>query len=151
MTNINNNQSEIISPTAFINYASGDKLHFFDGVDMAILCYDSSLFNNYISKEFKGKTISELIGTVIIYNNIAIGGNFGIGAPSATAFMEELIACGIKRIIGIGTAGSLLEHINIGDVVVCSKAISDEGISKHYFQKIFRIVFLMVYKIASPQ
>lgn len=62
---------------------------------------------------------------------IAIG-EFGIGAPAAAAKLEELIAWGVKQFIAIGTAGSLQSKLGIGDIVLCEKAIRDEGTSYHY-------------------
>jgi len=56
----------------------------------------------------------------------------GIGAPVAVINMEELIAFGAKNFIIVGTAGSLQNDLNIGDIVMCSEAIIDEGTSKHY-------------------
>jgi purine-nucleoside phosphorylase len=65
---------------------------------------------------------------------MAIVGRFGIGAPAVVARCEELIACGVRRIISLGTAATIQTHkIGIGDVVVCKKAFSDEGTSRRYF------------------
>jgi uridine phosphorylase len=59
-------------------------------------------------------------------------GGFGIGSPVAVIAMEELIAYGVKEFISIGTAGSLQQDVNIGDIVLCERAIRDEGSSHHY-------------------
>ena len=61
----------------------------------------------------------------------AVGG-FGVGAPVACLVLEHLIAFGVKRFVSIGTAGSLQKDMAIGDIVVCQKAIRDEGTSHHY-------------------
>lgn len=58
--------------------------------------------------------------------------DFGIGAPSVAAKLELLSAWGVKNFISIGLAGSLQTHLKIGDIVVCEKAIRDEGTSHHY-------------------
>ncbi len=58
----------------------------------------------------------------------------GFGASHAVVIMENLIARGAKKVINIGVAGSLQENIKIGDVVVCNKAIRDEGVSYHYLE-----------------
>lgn len=65
-------------------------------------------------------------------NKIALAGKFGIGCPATIAFLEELAACGIKRFVGIGSAGAMHANIQPGDVVICSGAFSDEGTSAHY-------------------
>jgi purine-nucleoside phosphorylase len=67
-------------------------------------------------------------------------GRFGIGAPAAVAKCEELIACGVRRILALGTAASIHKEISIGDIIICDKAFSDEGTSQRYGQrrKVFR-------------
>lgn len=56
----------------------------------------------------------------------------GIGAPVAVINMEELIAFGVKNFLVVGTAGSLQKDLQVGDIMLCSQAIVDEGTSKHY-------------------
>ncbi|MBS0604522.1 MAG: nucleoside phosphorylase [Verrucomicrobia bacterium] len=65
------------------------------------------------------------------YPGVAVS-DFGIGAPVVAAKMEELIAWGVQQFISMGTAGSLQSKAKIGDIVVCEKAIRDEGTSHHY-------------------
>jgi uridine phosphorylase len=65
-------------------------------------------------------------------NRVGVCGGFGIGSPIAAAIVEELIALGTKEFINIGTAGGLQKTNRIGDVVVCTEAIRDEGVSHHY-------------------
>jgi uridine phosphorylase len=56
----------------------------------------------------------------------------GVGAPLAGAFLEEAIECGCSRFVGIGMAGGLVPDLTIGQVVVPTAAIRDEGTSYHY-------------------
>jgi uridine phosphorylase len=63
---------------------------------------------------------------------IGVIGGFGIGAPAATSALESLAAIGVRRFVGIGTAGALDRGLDVGDVVVCDRAIRDEGVSHHY-------------------
>jgi uridine phosphorylase len=63
---------------------------------------------------------------------VGIAGGFGIGAPAATIVLEELIALGARRFISIGLAGAVSPTLGIGDIVVCSDAVRDEGVSHHY-------------------
>jgi uridine phosphorylase len=46
--------------------------------------------------------------------------------------LEELAAFGIKKFVNLGTAGGLQQDLNAGDIVVCDRAIRDEGTSFHY-------------------
>lgn len=56
----------------------------------------------------------------------------GIGAPTAAVQMEQMIALGLKRFISIGTAGALCRSAEPGSLVLCTRAIRDEGTSHHY-------------------
>jgi uridine phosphorylase len=55
-----------------------------------------------------------------------------IGAPFAAMTLEKLIALGISQCIMFGWCGSLLPSLQIGDVVLPTLAISEEGTSAHY-------------------
>merc|ERR1712137_1438515 len=56
-----------------------------------------------------------------------------MGCPSVDIVVTELIKLGAKRFIRVGTAGSLQPHtIRVGDVVIASAAVRDEGTSRHY-------------------
>ena len=59
---------------------------------------------------------------------------FDIGASNVVANLEDLIALGIKKIINIGIAGGLSDKLIAGDIVICEKAIRDEGVSYHYIK-----------------
>lgn len=66
--------------------------------------------------------------------NLGIIGGFGIGSPIAAVVLEELIALGAERFFNIGTAGSLQKDSKLGDIIICTKAIRDEGTSHHYIK-----------------
>ena len=55
-----------------------------------------------------------------------------LGAPAAAILMERLIALGARRIVGIGSCGSLQPRLPIGEVVVPDEALPEEGTSAHY-------------------
>ena len=56
----------------------------------------------------------------------------GIGAPLASAFLEELIACGVTKYIVCGGCGVLNRDIVAGHPVILTSAVRDEGTSYHY-------------------
>jgi uridine phosphorylase len=56
----------------------------------------------------------------------------GIGAPSAAGLLEEVIAFGCKKFIACGGCGVLDKDISVGNLIVVSGAIRDEGVSYHY-------------------
>jgi uridine phosphorylase len=63
---------------------------------------------------------------------VGVVNGFGIGAPAAAMVLEELIALGGERFINLGTAGCLQSGLEFGQVVLCTAAIRDEGLSHHY-------------------
>ena len=64
-----------------------------------------------------------------------------IGAPYAAMLLETLIAWGAKKIIFIGWCGSISQKIKIGDIIVATSAIIDEGTSRHYKEDDHQISF----------
>jgi uridine phosphorylase len=56
----------------------------------------------------------------------------GIGAPSAAIALEELVKLGVGNFIRIGTSGSLQEEVKVGDLIIATGAIRDEGTSSAY-------------------
>jgi DeoD family purine-nucleoside phosphorylase len=51
----------------------------------------------------------------------------GMGGPSCAIVLEELIDLGVTRAIRVGTCGALNGGLSLGDVVVASEALSDQG------------------------
>ncbi len=55
-----------------------------------------------------------------------------VGAPYATILLENLIAWGARQFVFFGWCGAVSKEVKIGDVIVPTSAIIDEGTSKHY-------------------
>src|SRR3989344_8048028 len=102
-----------------------------------IFCYQRKLMEHILEKH-KVTKVKLFYGDTYLLNEskgrIAVVGNFGIGAPVVATLLEELIAFGVKKFISIGTAGTLQKDIKIGSLMVCEKAIRDEGTSHHYLK-----------------
>ena len=56
----------------------------------------------------------------------------GIGGPSASIALEELVRVGAKKFIRVGTCGGMDIDVKGGDVVIATGAIRMEGTSKEY-------------------
>ncbi|MEE1443684.1 MAG: uridine phosphorylase [Blautia sp.] len=56
----------------------------------------------------------------------------GIGGPSASIALEELVRCGADTFIRVGTCGGMDIEVKGGDLVVATGAIRMEGTSKEY-------------------
>ncbi|MDO8674429.1 MAG: nucleoside phosphorylase [Dehalococcoidia bacterium] len=126
----------LFSPQEMLAYMrSNGRQPDFDPPKGVILCYRKSMMD--YAEQTHTTTKVPLLGRDMYLlgetgNAIGIYGGFGTGAPTAVTRLEILIAMGVKYFISIGTAGTLLKELNIGDLVVCDKAIRDEGASHHY-------------------
>jgi len=71
------------------------------------------------------------------WQNIDIGVmSSGMGCPSMDIIATELLHQGARRIIRVGTAGSLQpQRLRIGSLVVPTAAVRDEGTSRHYLDR----------------
>lgn len=56
----------------------------------------------------------------------------GVGAPIAAGLLEEAIAFGCRKFIACGGCGVLEKEMAVGQLVVVSGAVRDEGVSYHY-------------------
>ena len=56
----------------------------------------------------------------------------GIGGPSASIAMEELVQCGADTFVRVGTCGGMDLAVKGGDIVVATGAVRMEGTSKEY-------------------
>ncbi len=84
------------------------------------------------------KEITALFGSVYLLKDKAVLTQC-IGAPLAVLALETLIVSGIKEIILIGFCGSLNPDFRMMSAVSVSRALSEEGTSRHYLpqKKIF--------------
>lgn len=56
----------------------------------------------------------------------------GIGAPSTAIIMEELANIGVHTFMRIGNSGAIADQVQLGDYVISTAAVRDEGTSKSY-------------------
>lgn len=58
-----------------------------------------------------------------------------IGAPATATALEEAVACGGREFLILGIAGGINQKLQISDLVLCDRAIRDEGTSHHYIKE----------------
>lgn len=124
------------SPTDYIKYArEKDLLPDFKIPKGVLFIYSKRLQNKILeNKEFE-KIDSIFKGDFYILKNNNVGIlNVGIGAPAITVVMKELVALGTKKFISIGTTGGIQKNLKLANIVVCDKAVRDEGVSHHYLE-----------------
>lgn len=88
-----------------------------ENIDDARLVADSREFVTYTGS---------LLGTPVSVTST------GIGGPSASIALEELVACGAHSFIRVGTCGGIDLKVKGGDLVIATGAIRMEGTSKEY-------------------
>jgi len=59
----------------------------------------------------------------------------GIGSPSAAIAVEELARVGADTFIRVGSCGAIQEGMDVGDLVITSGAVRQEGTSKEYVRE----------------
>jgi uridine phosphorylase len=121
-----------------------DHLEYFRSVGIAhsgpppegvIFCYQRSLLRHVLAVE-SPEALPCIVGRLYPLPStdarIAVGAEFGIGAPVAAMLLELLVAMGVRRFVSIGTCGAIAPGLRIGDLVLCTGAVRDEGVSHHY-------------------
>ncbi|QLD89814.1 nucleoside phosphorylase [Natronomonas salina] len=102
-----------------------------------VLCYSRSLME-YFTEAYDGREIGDYYGDLYAFDDsdgaVGVMGNFGIGAPTTAKLVGELVADGVETFLSIGFAGCLDESVEMGEFIVCEKAIRDEGTSHHYLE-----------------
>ncbi len=85
---------------------------------------------------FRLKKIARTLGDIHLVRStrgrVGVLSDFCIGAPALAAFVEEMIAWGVKRFILLSWGGMLNPSLNEGSIILVDKAIRDEGLSHHY-------------------
>jgi uridine phosphorylase len=54
----------------------------------------------------------------------------GMGGPSAAIVIHELISLGARRLVRVGTCGALDASLELGQLLVVSEALTDDGTSR---------------------
>lgn len=74
----------------------------------------------------------------------------GMGGPSADIIINELIMLGAKRLLRVGTAGSLQpQQVQVGEVVIATAAVRDDKASWDYIYPEYPAVASLPYLVAA--
>lgn len=88
-------------------------------------------WTGYLSRKFRG-AYDPGTGMYRADRGVGVVHVRGPGAPYASIEVEERSALGVKDFVMVGLAGSLQRNLAAGSLVVCTKALRDEGTSHHY-------------------
>ncbi len=81
-------------------------------------------------------SVRSMLGFTGRFNDqpISVQGS-GMGIPSAQIYATELIKdYGVKRIVRVGSCGALLDHIQLGDIIIAMAAGTDSTVNRTRFQ-----------------
>lgn len=107
--------------------------------DRCVLCFFSDAIEK-ILKEYSHKVVTHLVSEGIeipVYELNYNGTDIVllqacVGAPMAAAQIEELTALGCRKFIACGGCGVLQKDIAVGNLIIPTSAVRDEGTSYHY-------------------
>lgn len=91
--------------------------------------------DNYLEDAKCYNTVRGMYGYTGTYKGkrISVQGT-GMGLPSHSIYVNELIRFyGAKRLIRIGSAGSMSDNVNVRDIVLAQSASTNSGINKRRF------------------
>ena len=137
----------ITKPSDAVRYCAENRKITVDALGLPqrlVLTYLKSTFQ-CAKKLVKGTLIEWIYGQrmpfcIGKYKNVEVGvGQFWIGAPAATAILEEAIECGTEKIFEVGLSGGIQPYLKPSDLVVVTEAIRDEGTSFHYLPPAIKV------------
>ena len=93
----------------------------------------AGLFDGGIEKSRLVNEHRSLYGYTGTYNDKPVSvQTSGIGTPSFSIVMEELLMLGATRFIRTGTCGGVGRHLRTGDVVIATGAVPADGATRTY-------------------
>jgi|GEM_PF-1178645 len=143
LENISSNEEMITSAEKHLSYLKthGNFPTYFPP-EVVIVCYQNSI-QDYVLEHYAYEHGADCFSNLYLLGDGHVGviGGFGYGSPALAIKVERLIAWGVKKIIAVGTAGTLVNGMSIGDVVMCSKALGEDGVSHLYLPNGVSIAF----------
>jgi uridine phosphorylase len=106
---------------------------------VAVLCFFNELLEQLAAEGVLKRVYSlrSEIGINPVYEYVSEFGTVsvvhpGVGAPLAAGITEEMASVGVTTFVACGGAGALVDALALGQVMVVSSALRDEGTSFHY-------------------
>jgi uridine phosphorylase len=135
-----NADEAFITPVGYIRYALGLRGRTLEESrlpETLIATFQSAVFANWraaLAAEQAPLVPNEVarVGVGKLGEREVALAKLGVGAPMAVAALEELIALGVKRVIVVGTGGSLQPELPNGSLAIATGAIREDGTSFHY-------------------
>ena len=128
----------LVTPQRFLEYARASGcLEGFEPPKGVLLIYKRSLMASLVESHAAQEEtrIPQLTSAYRLPRTggaVGLLGDFGIGGPVVSILVEEHAALDVRYFFSLGLAGGLQSDGRIGDIVLCTRAIRDEGVSHHY-------------------
>lgn len=101
----------------------------------ALFCLERGLperMNRRIPVKQVGSMNAQIHTVKRVKNPVAILTHFGGGSPIVAELAEEIVVMGARKMILMTWAGALQPGLKAGDIVICNRAVRDDGVSQHY-------------------
>lgn len=129
-----NEDEPVVTAKKYIAYKKANgHINKFETPKIILVCYQHSVLH-YLKEKYPDITQCDSFSDLYFINNGKIGilAGWGFGAPALVTKLEQLIELGVKKIVAIGLAGSLVKDHKIGDFVISRKALAEDGVSHLY-------------------
>jgi purine-nucleoside phosphorylase len=136
---VNDNTLPIISAKKHVNSSHGNCN--IEKLPDTCVIFEIGMALHHIESTYKTKTLIEKLPCflenpkcIVIdgYDNVCFTRG-GYGAPAAVDTLETIHALGVKKVVVIGMCGVFSNQVDVGDVIIPHKILSEEGTSHHYF------------------
>jgi uridine phosphorylase len=105
-------------------------------VPRAVIFAPQKSLADYVLRRQPAKQIKGFLGEFHLLKRtkgqLALSTGFGIGAPVIAGLADEFAALDVQQFLLIGMAGSLQPELSTGSLVISTKALRGEGVSRHY-------------------
>jgi uridine phosphorylase len=128
----------LVTPQRFLDYArASGRLIDFQAPEGVLLVYERTLMARLVAS-YGAEDPTQIGLSYALWRlprtggAVGLVGDFGFGAPVVSIIVEHLTALGVQYFFSFGLAGGLQPDDRIGDIVLCTSAVRDEGVSHHY-------------------
>lgn len=126
--------AKLLTPGKFIQ----DGIGFKNIADFGIILESKPILDTILSLDYDFQIISsyhlDYDWYLLEINGIRIAFAVSQGASMAVDLAERYIASGIKKVVRIGTIGSLSDSLRLGEYIIPYASIKDEGTSDFYLE-----------------
>lgn len=131
---MNTHNEPVVSAEKYIRYKiQNGHIRNFTAPSIVLVCYQQSTLRFFQESRLEmeeSPSFSDLY--LLDQDRVGILAGWGMGAPALANKVEQLIALGVKKFIAVGIAGSLMDLHPVGDFILCTKALAEDGVAQHY-------------------